>query len=161
MNFIVSGLGVFLTTVLVIAGMVLLYLKVIPKKFDGSFKNKAFQLLHDYFNFKELYIESVLKFLFTLVTVVSVASGISIIITSFLGIFQNIGYVIDYGMSFGRVISSFFTGVVSGLATIIVGPIAIRLVYEGIMMFILLVKNVIEINNKTKNSDTNSDNTAE
>ena len=80
---------------------------------------------------------------------------------SFFGIFTNIGYVIEYGMSFGYVISSFFAGVFGGIGIIIVGPIAVRLAYEGVMMFILLVKNVIEINNKMKNTDTKNDNTAE
>ena len=143
-----SGLGIFIAIALTIVGMVFLYLKIIPKKFDGSFSNNFTQIIHDYFNFKKLYLESVLKFLFTLLTIACVASGLAMIVTSFLGIFQNLGYLIEYDMPFA---SAFFGGVFGGLATIVIGPILVRLVYEGMMMFILLVKNVIEINNKTKN----------
>jgi hypothetical protein len=37
-----------------------------------------------------------------------------------------------------------------GLAITVLGPIALRLAYEMLMMFILLVKNVIDINGKLK-----------
>ena len=40
-----------------------------------------------------------------------------------------------------------------GLLLMILGPIAIRLVYELLMMMVILVKNVIEINNKLKNQN--------
>ena len=40
-----------------------------------------------------------------------------------------------------------------GLLMMILGPIIIRLAYEFIMMFILLVKNVIQINNKLKGDE--------
>lgn len=151
-NTFISGFGIFLAVALTIAGMVLLYLKVIPKKHDGTFKNKFLQMVHDYFNFKTLYIETVLKFIFTFVTVAFVAMGIASVINAFLGIFGGIANMVEYGMSFGYLLSSFFTKLLSGIAVLVVGPVAARLVYEGIMLFILLVKNVIEINNKTKNS---------
>jgi len=150
MGSIISGFGIFIAVALTVAGMILLYLKVLPKKFDGTFTNKFMQIAHDYFNFKKLYLESVLKFLFTLLTVVCIAAGAAQVIVSFFGVFQNLVRVIEYGMSFMYVISAFFGGVLGGVLTIVVGPIIVRLVYEGIMMFIILVKNVIEINNKTK-----------
>lgn len=37
-----------------------------------------------------------------------------------------------------------------GLLIAIVGPFAVRLVYEGLIMGLLLVKNVIQINKKLK-----------
>ncbi len=140
----------FVGIVLVVLGMVFLYLKVVPKKYDGTFKNKALQFVHDYFNFKKLYIESVLKFIFTLFTVIFIAAGVVGVLSSFLGIFENLSDVFQYGMPFWRVITSFFTGLITSILTMVIGPVAVRLTYEGIMMFILLVKNVIEINNKTK-----------
>ena len=149
--FAFSGLAVFIAVVLTIAVMVLLYLKVIPKKLDGTFSNKFMQMIHDYFNFKKLFLESVLKFLFTLLTVVCVAIGVAMIATTFLGVFRNLFYIIRYDMPFAYLASSFFSGIFGGLATLVVGPTLVRISYEGIMMFILLVKNVIEINNKTKN----------
>ena len=38
----------------------------------------------------------------------------------------------------------------AGIGIAVLGPVVLRLVYEGFMMFIILVKNVVEINNKTK-----------
>ena len=136
-----------------IAATVLLYLKVIPSKFDGTFKKKIPQKIHDYFNFKTLYLETVLKALFTFLSVSCVVVGV--LIATIGNIFWFIGAVIDYidysyyynfGWIFGRLGLNFLVGL--GIA--IVAPIVLRLVYEGMLMFILLVKNVIEINNKMK-----------
>ena len=150
-NVLASGLSIFISVVLTIAGMVFLYLKILPKKLDGSFSNKFLQIVHDYFNFKKLYLESVLKFLFTLLTVACIAVGIATVLSSFIGVFESLSYIIDYGMPFRYLVSSFFGGVFGGILIIVAGPIVVRLSYEGIMMFIILVKNVIEINNKKEN----------
>ena len=40
-----------------------------------------------------------------------------------------------------------------GLLTMILGPIVIRLAYEFTMMFLLLIKHVIQINNKLKSQE--------
>ncbi len=40
-----------------------------------------------------------------------------------------------------------------GLLTMLLGPIIIRIFFEFMMLTILLVKNVIEINNKLKNQN--------
>ncbi len=152
---------VFLTVVgiaALIAAMAFLYLKVVPKKHDGTFNKKIFQHLHDYFNFKSLYIESVMKFLFTLLTVACIIFGVVTILSAFLGIFSNIYYMLKYSFfSFGSLISSFFRTLIGGVAVTALGPVVIRLVYEGIMMFILLVKNTIDINNKLGGSDKEQD----
>ena len=64
--------------------------------------------------------------------------------------FRNFGLV-RHGVSFFfQILGNFLGGVVAGVAIMVIAPIAIRLTYEGIMMFILLVKNVTEINNKIK-----------
>lgn len=140
----------FIGVVLLILGMVFLYLKIIPGKYDGTFGNKALQFVHDYFNFKKLYLETVLKFLFTLLTVACEATGIAGIINTFLSVFRNVGYMIDGWYDFGDVLASFFGGIIGCVLFMILAPVVIRLIYEGFMMFILLVKNVIELNNKTK-----------
>ena len=135
----------------VIAAMVLLYLKVLPKKLDGTFGNKLLQFLHDYFNFKKLYVESVLKFIFTLLTVLCIVGGVVGIIASIFGFFGGMVEAIEYGSwYFEYVIRAFFIGSLSSLGVLVLGPVAVRLTYEFTMMFVLLVKNVMEINNKTK-----------
>lgn len=120
---------------------VLLYIKVLPKKLDGSLNNKYLQFLHDFFHFKKLYLEEVLKAVFVLATVACVC----------VGVFLLLGYEESYHYSY---YSGSYTTREStflyGLAVLIGGPISLRLAYEGIMMFILLVKNVMDINGKLK-----------
>ena len=144
----------FLFVAGIVAAMVLLYLKVIPKKLDGTFGSKFVQFLHDYFNFKKLYVESVLKFVFTLATVACVVGGVAGIIGSVLGFFGGILEIMNYGSwYFEYVVSSLITGILGSLVLLVLGPVVVRLTYEFTMMFILLVKNVMELNNKVKGED--------
>lgn len=134
-----------------IALTVILCIKVLPAKFDGTFSKKGLQSVHDYFNFKKLYLESILKILFTFLTIACVVVGL---LGATVGnAFQFIGNIVraienDYMSSW--IWRNLFTNFFGGIALAVVAPIVLRLVYEGILMFILLVKNVIEINNKTK-----------
>lgn len=112
--------------ILALIGTVALFILVMPKKLDGKL-NKYLQILHDYFHFKQLYIEKVLKFFFMLCTLAIFCTG--------------------FFMLFGR----FF---LTGLITMIAGPIVLRLVYESFLMFILLVQNVLDINKKLKGEGT-------
>jgi len=113
-----------------VVAVVLLYVLVLPKKMDGNLNNKFLQFLHDFFHFKKLYIESVLKFIFTVLTVFCIAYG-------FFFMFSQETY---WGYS-----QSFF---VPGLCLLVFGPILLRISYELMMMTILLVQNVIDINRK-------------
>ena len=116
--------------VLFIVLLFIIYSRVMPNKYDGTFKNKTHQFLHNYFNFKKLYIENVLKFVFVVATLGCVYVGL-------VGFLASVFSQIDLYMA------------LSYLAIMVLGPIIIRLAYESIMMFMLLVKNVIEINIKT------------
>ena len=118
---------------------VLLYVKVMPRKLDGSFTNPLLQFIHDYFHFKKLYLEEVLKAIFTLATVACVVTGVVLLIS-----YEEIYHYSKYIGSYTTKESTFLYG----LGLLLGGPIALRLAYEGVMMFILLVKNVMEINNK-------------
>ena len=126
-------IAMILGVILGVAATVFLYCCIIPKRFDGTFKNKFFQILHDYFSFKTLYIEIVLKFIFVIATAFVVC----------------IGFFLLFAKSFGT--STFLLG----LLTMILGPVGLRLAYEAIMMFVMLVKNTIEINNKLSNKSEN------
>ena len=112
-----------LTVVVAIAAVVCLYIFVLPKEKDGNLGNPVLQALHDLFTFKKLYIESITRFLYVLATVFVVVSG--------------------FFMLFGRTF-------VSGLLMMIIRPVIVRISFEFCMLTILLVKNVIEINNKLK-----------
>lgn len=98
--------------------------------------NGFFKFFHDLFNFRFLLIEKVLKALYIFVTFYIVIFGFCLL---FIG---------DYAEE--RLLA---------LAYIILGPIVWRLIFEAFMMFILLVKNTNEINNKLGTKSTsNTDN---
>lgn len=132
--------GIILGSIAAIAATILLYIKVLPRKLDGSFQNKWLQFLHDFFHFKKLYLEEVLKFFFVLATVTCVC----------VGIFMLVSYDESYHYSRYGSYTTKESMFLYGLLLIVGGPISLRLVYEGIMMFILLVKNVMDLNNKVK-----------
>ena len=121
--------------ILAIAATVFLYLGVLPRKMDGKFGNKFDQFVHDYFHFKKLYIEELLKFIFVLATVSCVCVGICMLL----------GYKEVWNPS-GQNYKETTAGI--GLTLMVGGPIALRMSYELVMMLILAVKNIMEINNK-------------
>ena len=84
------------------------------------------KFLSDVFNFRWLIIEKILKATYI----------ISTIFLFFAGIVMGITESIEY------------------LLISLLGPLAIRLVYEAAMMVILMIKNLIEINNKLKYDDS-------
>ena len=119
-----------------LAATILLFVLVLPDKkrptLNGFFKGIA-----DIFNFRTLLIEKIVKFLYTFMTIFAVLMG-------FFMLFMQ-----QYGQSLA----------LRGLLIMLISPIAIRLMFEITMMAILLVKNVIEINNKLgyKNGDAKKD----
>ena len=134
-----------------IAATVLAFLFIIPEKKRAKL-NKIGKFAHDFLNFKFLIIEKILQALYVLCTAFSVVFGF------FMLFFFEKGYTYySYSGYAYHTRAKWYGG--WGLLLMIVGPIAIRLVYEGLMMAILLVKNVIQINNKIKGeaADTNTD----
>lgn len=104
---------------------VLLWILVIPEKRRPKL-SKFFVFLSDLFNFKSLLIEKILKFTYVLLTLFAIVFGFCML------------FVVSYGESMA----------LYGVLIMILGPIALRLVYELSMMGVLLVNNVIEINKK-------------
>ncbi len=127
---IMTVLGVIAT----IVATVLLYVKVIPESKRASLP-KALAFCHDVFNFKSLLIEKIVRFLYVILTVACVVIG-------FFMLFSVTSYYNFYGDT--QVV--WYGGY--GILLMILGPIALRISFELMMMFILLVKNVIQINNK-------------
>jgi hypothetical protein len=130
-----------------IAATVLLFIKVLPAKFDGTFSKKIFQRIHDYFNFKKFYLESIVKGLFTFLSIACVVGGV--LMATFGNTIWFISKII-YGNGAGWIFRSYIINFLGCIAIAVLGPIVLRLVHEGIMMFIILVKNVVEINKKMK-----------
>lgn len=112
---------------------VLIAIFILPEKRRDRL-NPFFKFLHDLFNFKYLVLESILRIFY---------------------VFANVFVVIMGVLSFFSFSPSYYGGLgewtgYTGLLMIILGPIVIRIMYEFMMMAILLVKNVIQINNKLK-----------
>ena len=129
------GLAAFIGIVATIFFTVLAYKHIIPEKKRAGL-NKLGQFLHDVFNFKFLIIEKVLQFFYVLATIACVCLGLSMIFGFTAYEWRDKIYSDWYG--------------IYGILAAIVGPIAIRLSYELIMMGLLLVKNVMQINKKLK-----------
>lgn len=120
--------------VLGIAATVLAFIFIVPEKKRAKL-NGFGKFLHDTVNFKFLIVEKILQALYIFATA-------TIIIMGFCCLFLVEDYYYStkwYGLE--------------GLLIMILGPIFIRLVYEFLMMTVLLIKNVIQINNKLKNQN--------
>lgn len=126
------GLGIAAVIISIILTILLVVLVVPAKRREGL--PKFFQVVHDICNFKGLLLEKVLKVLYIFSTINVMLTGI---FTWFSG-----GY--NFGMTF-----------LAGLLILVLGPILVRLAYEFMMLFVLLVKNVIQINNKLNGKNDN------
>ncbi len=125
------GLGIFCA----VAATVLLYIFILPEKKREKLP-KVLKIVHDIFNFKDLMLEMILKALY-------VFSSVACVIVGVLMIF---GFSIYTSSWSGDTYTTWYGG--WGILLMIGGPIVLRLVFEAMMMFVLLVKNTIEINKK-------------
>lgn len=119
-----------------VAATVLAMIFIVPEKHLPKL-GKIGAVLHDAVNFKFLIVEKILQVLYILSTCLCIFSGL----------FSLLGFQIHFEYQYFR----WFGG--QGLLTLLLGPILVRLVYELLMMALLLVKNVIQINNKLKGDD--------
>lgn len=115
---------VILAIILALVATIVAYIFIIPESKRNKL-NGFGKWLHDFLNLKKLWIESVLRFLYVFDTALFIIAGFFTMFSSFL----------------------------SGLLMMVLGPIVFRLIFEGIFMFILLVKNVIEMNNRLKGNN--------
>ena len=106
--------------VLAIIGGVIFYFLFL--KNDKKIENKYLAWFKDFFNFKKMLIEDLLKLLY-------VISAIFITLYSFVLIGSN------------------FFGF---LLTLILGNVILRLIFEGVLLTIMIWKNTTEINKKMK-----------
>ncbi len=126
-----------------IAAVILMYIFVFPEK-RLSRLPALLQRIVSILNFGELFLEKFLRFIYILATFASIIVG------AFM-LFGFSHYSGVYGHS-----TTWYGG--RGILLMILGPIVLRLVFETFMMFILLVKNTIEINRKLKNQNNKDDN---
>ena len=86
------------------------------------------RMLHDVLNFKQLLIEKILKFCYIFTTALFILAGV-------FGGFYTMTE--DFGSGFAML-----------LFAPTLGSVLVRLAYEGMMMMVLMVKNIIDINKK-------------
>lgn len=129
-----------IAVVLAIAATVLAFIFIVPEK--RREKLNAFgKFLHDLCSFKFLVVEKILQALYIFSTAFIILYGV----------LQLFNVQRDYWTGESRWMGG------TGLLCIIVGPIAVRLSYELMMMAVLLVKNVISINHKLASQSGSAD----
>lgn len=135
----------FITALLLaIAATVLGMIFILPEKKGKSLKGFG-KLIHDFFNFKFLVIEKIIQITYLFSTVFVVFYG-------FFSIFNFEKEVVSGGL-LGITTETKWVGY-KGFFMMIVGPIALRVAYEVLTMGIIAVKNLIQINRKLKNQNT-------
>ena len=123
-----------------IAATVLAFIFILPEKKREKLP-KFLKVVSDILNMKQLFLETIFRalYIFSTFTCVSV------------GFYMLFGFERHYSWLNGGYGVRWMGGY--GLLIAILGPIVVRIVYEGIMMGILLVKNTIEINKKLKSQN--------
>ena len=125
-----DALGI-VAIILAVAATVLSFIFIVPDKKRNRLPG-FFKFVHDLFNFKFLIIEKILQAVYICATIYMILYG-----------FFNIFRFVDNPWTR----ETTWIGWV-GLLIMLLGPVAIRLAYELLMMFVLVVKNTTQINNK-------------
>lgn len=128
--------------ILALGAAVVMFIFVMPKKKDGKLP-KILQIFHDIAHFKQFFIGYALKAMYIIATVFCLVYGFILL----FGVETHSSSF--YGYGYTTTTSTFGTGIL----IMILGPIAVRLTYELAIMFITLVQNVADINNKLKNQN--------
>ncbi|MBP5512702.1 hypothetical protein J6X73_00855 [Candidatus Saccharibacteria bacterium] len=115
-----AGIWTIIALILAIIGGVLVHFLFVKAKQEP--KGKFLVWLKDFLAFKTMWIEPIMKVLYYIGTIFVVLASFSLISVSFL----------------------------SFILTLVLGPIVIRLIYEGAMMFIMIWHNTQTIADSTK-----------
>lgn len=126
-----ANMGAFgiIATILAIAATVVAFVMIVPERKREKL-GRFGKFLHDAVNFKFLIVEKILQALYIFVTAYVILCGFFMLFMApetWTGRHWLGGY---------------------GILLMVLGPIAVRLCYELLMMAVLLLKNVISINHK-------------
>ena len=116
------SIAVIIGLVIALVATILMYMFVIPERASGHLPG-FLQFIHDIVNFKTMILEAVLKILYVFCSLGAIFTG----------------FFLLFGKNFWI-----------GLIVLIGGPLVLRVIYELIMLFVLLVQNTISINRKLK-----------
>lgn len=115
-----AGIWMIIAAIIALVGGILVHFLFVKSKNEP--KGKFLIWLKDFLQFKVMWIETLMKIIYYIATIYVVLASFAMISTSFL----------------------------SFLLMLILGPILIRLAYEGLMMFIMIWRNTQDIANNTK-----------
>ena len=115
-----AGIWAIIAAILAIIGGILVYFLFVKSK-NGP-KGKFAKWLKDFLMFRTMWIETIIKIIYYITTIFVIFVSFSFISTSFL----------------------------SFIICLVLGPIITRLVYEGIIMFIMIWRNTADIAENTK-----------
>lgn len=142
MNINTAPAMIVLAFLAAIAATILAFIFIIPEKKREKL-NKFGKFIQDVCNFKFLIIEKIMQALYVFSTALCISCG-------FFMLFSFSSYNSYFGGSYTQWYGGY------GLLLLILGPIVVRLVYEGLMLFLILIKNVIQINTKIATNEENS-----
>ena len=134
---------VVISALLALAATIVLFILVFPEKKKEKL-NKFFLTLRKLLSSEYLLIEKIIRFFYVFNTLFCVIAGLLFIFD-----FQK-SY--SYSYYYGGSSSTVWLGWI-GPIIMVVGPILMRLIYEASMMFIMLVKNTIDIRNHLIDKD--------
>lgn len=117
-----AGIWMIIAAILAIIGGILVHFLFVKAKDDP--KGKFLKWLKNFLAFKIMWIEPIMKIVYYIGTIFCILVSFAFISTSFL----------DF------------------VIVLVCGPIAIRLIYEGVMMFIMIWRNTADIASNTKKS---------
>lgn len=121
--------------VIALIATILVFVYVMPRRNDGKLGGGFLQFLHELFHFKKLYLENILKFFYVLTTFAAVFCGLLGLILSLTDSDNGGNALICLGV-------------------MLLGPVVLRLLYELGIMGVMLVRNVVEINQRLKSQET-------
>lgn len=127
-----ANMGAFgiIATILAIIATVVAFVMIVPESKREKL-GRFGKFLHDAVNFKFLIVEKILQALYIFFTALVILVGFFMLFCS------------DWSGWMGG----------KGILLMILGPIAVRLSYELMMMAVLAVKNIISINSKLRNQN--------
>lgn len=118
-----AGIWLIIASILAVVGGILVYFLFVKAKAEP--KNKFLKWLKDSLSFKVMWIEPILKVVYYIATIFIVLNSFS-----FLALGGN--------------------GVLMWLATLVLGPVILRVLYEATMMFIMIWRNTRDIADNAK-----------
>ena len=120
-----SSVWIIVSLILAIIGGILVYFLFLSKKNEEKFTG-FLGWLYDFLSFKKMFLESLLKITYLVFAIYITLSSFAIIGTNFFGF----------------------------LATLLLGNLVLRVIYEFSLILLVICRNTTEIAKNTKKSDT-------